>query len=90
MISSPNQHMLQALIVLSRLPEWSEVNKLLDAELASTVERLLDATDPVTTSKLQGRAKLLRELQVTVATAPEVLAKLRLANGAPAHRTPAA
>jgi len=77
MLCKPTQAHMQALSTLSRLPEWMEVNRLLQAELDETAEQLFTAADDAATRKLQGRAKLLRELQNLVATAPDVLAKMR-------------
>lgn len=69
--------MLQALLNLSRLPEWREVDKLLEAELTVTTEKLLNSADPSATGKYQGRAKLLVELRQLVLDAPDMLVKLR-------------
>lgn len=75
MIDRPTRSILQALTNLSRLPEWKEVDKLLAAELAETTERLYTALDEGALRKLQGRCKLLRELQDLVAQASDKLAK---------------
>lgn len=77
MLSAPTAPQLQALTNLSRQPEWGEVDKLLAAELAATIEKLLDSAEPAQVGKLQGRARLLRELQALITTAPTILAKLR-------------
>lgn len=76
MISRPTRSTLLALTELSRLPMWKEVDKLLAAEAAETTTRLLSERDDATVRMLQGRGKLLRELQDLVADAPNQLAKM--------------
>lgn len=77
MLTKTTRELLQALTTLSRIPEWREVTKLLDSELAETMEKLLGSHDEIATRKLQGRGKLIRELQTLVATAPEELVKFK-------------
>lgn len=48
---------------------------MLADELRLTTERLLDSADTAMTGKLQGRGKLLRDLQQLVLTAPVELPK---------------
>jgi hypothetical protein len=74
---APNRDQLQAVVELSRLPQWKRINEILEAEYQATAEKLVGALDVVATRKLQGRAKMLKDLQELVASAPTLLEKLR-------------
>lgn len=77
MICQPTRSQLQALVNISRLPDWKGVAEILDQELALTTDRLIGAQDADATRKYQGRAKMLRDLKLLVADAPDLLVKAK-------------
>lgn len=77
MISEPTRSQLQALINVSRLPEWREVAGFLEAELQAATDVLVSHRDADVLRNHQGRAGLLREFKQLVADAPALLDKAK-------------
>jgi hypothetical protein len=79
MLSTPSPDALMALEQASRLPRWTDIEKMIDAELQAILDRILGSKDTADLHELRGRAKALREFQQTVRDARQTLAKQGLA-----------
>lgn len=89
MHAEPTRTQWQALDDLSRLPQWAEVKQLLTNELAKTTERLIEIAEGANVGRLQGRAKMLRDLlDLPERAADELVALRQAAAAALASRTP--
>jgi hypothetical protein len=75
MLTKPSVKQLEALSAVTRLPYWSEVNGLLEAELRAVVERMIDTPDERELRQLQGMAKFIKKFQEMASNAPEHLAR---------------
>lgn len=77
MLTKPSPTAVKALFVLSGHTGWDDVSKFLQGELDKVHEVLVSSPDEVTLRQMQGRAQFIREFLNLVATAPQVLEKLR-------------
>lgn len=75
MLTQPTDAMLIALEQASKLPRWKDVDKLIEAELTATLDRIIGAQVDAELHALRGRAKFLREFQQLVRDAPAQLTK---------------
>jgi len=75
MLSRPTNEALIVLEQISRLPRYTDFNKMIEAELATIMDKLMGATDIAVIHELRGRAKALKEFQAAVAQAPATLVK---------------
>lgn len=73
MLTKLSERQLKALASLSRLPQWQAVNEVFSEELQATLKRMVDTPDIRELHVLQGRAKVLTELQLAVSDAPNQL-----------------
>lgn len=69
MLTKPTPKQLTALANMSRHSYWGEVEQLLQEELKSIYQRLVDANDEVSMRVLQGSARMLGDLLKTVEVA---------------------
>lgn len=77
MLTKPSTQALRALHKLSSQPEWSEVAKLFEDELAESFKHLMSSRDDATLHRMQGRAQLIHDFQGMVRDAAKTLEKLR-------------
>jgi len=66
----------RALASLSREAGWSQVDRILTAELDLVLHQLMTAQEVVQIHQLQGRAKFIKDFRELVAQAPETVSKL--------------
>ena len=76
MLSTPTKEMLIALEQASKLPRWADIDKLIEAELTATVDRMVGCREDADLHALRGRLQFLREFQQLVRDAPQTLVKL--------------
>lgn len=73
MLSKPTVQALQGLAALSKQNHWRAIESLITEELNATLTRMIDTPDERDLRQLQGRAKLLKEIQQLVHNAPDEL-----------------
>ena len=78
MLTSLTPAALVALTGFSRQPRWSDVDKLIAAEIEAWTLRLFHAQDLRQIGECQGRVLALQDLQLVVRNAPETMEKLGL------------
>lgn len=75
MLSTPTDAALIALEQVSKFPRWTDIEKLMEAELTATVDRMIGCRDDADLHALRGRAQFIREFQQVVREAPQTLVK---------------
>lgn len=76
MFTKPTADQLRLLQVLPQLPVWKPLQDILNAEIARTVDVLVDARDKTLTRMFQGRVQALRELKELLETSGSLLEKV--------------
>lgn len=77
MLTKPSTSALRALHKLSQQPEWREVGKMFEEELAEAFKHLMSSRDNATLYQMQGRAQQIRDLMDLTRDASKILEKLR-------------
>lgn len=77
MLTKPTPRQLRALHKLSGTPEWAEVSKMFEDELAEAFKHLMSSREDATLHRMQGRAQLIHDFQGVVRDAAKTLEKLR-------------
>jgi len=75
MLTQPSNEALIALQGFVSQPRWSDVDKMIEAEIAEATRRLLGASELRTIGEAQGRVKALRELQDLARSVRELMEK---------------
>lgn len=76
MLSTPTHAALIAIDQASKLPRWTDIERLLDAELTATVDRMIGCREDADLHAFRGRAQFIREFQKLVREAPDTLVKM--------------
>lgn len=76
MFSTPTPDALIACEQVTKLPRWTEIDKMIEAEIACVMDRLLGANEVSKLHELRGRAMALKEFQQTVRDARRKLEQM--------------
>lgn len=75
MLSTPTDAALIAIEQAAKLPRWTDIDKMIEAELTAVLDRMIGSRDDADLHALRGRAMALREFQQLVRDAPAQLVK---------------
>ena len=76
MLSTPTKEALIALEQVSKFPRWTDVDRMIEAELSKILELIMATRDGDALNELRGRACALKEFQQECRDAPVKLAKM--------------
>ena len=75
MLAQLTNQQLMDLASLAQQPRWERVNDIIEAEIAASVQRLIDNSDAAVLHELRGRIKGLRDFQSEAREAMRTLEK---------------
>lgn len=76
MLSTPTSEALIALDQATKLPRWTDIDKMIDAELSKILSLIMATRDADALNELRGRALALTSFQQQTREASGTLAKL--------------